>query len=51
MFTIFTAVDPISFLAGVCLGAVVSRCVFLIWKERQDKLPVNALLDEQSENS
>jgi len=37
MFTTFTAVDPVSVLVGVALGCVVSRCVFLIWKERQDK--------------
>jgi hypothetical protein len=50
MFDTFTSVDPVSVLAGVCLGCVVSRCIFIIWKEKQDKLH-NALLDEQPENS
>lgn len=34
-------VDPISFLCGVALGVVVSRCAFLIWKERQETEEVN----------
>lgn len=29
-------VDPISFLCGVSLGVVLSRCVFLMWKEKYD---------------
>lgn len=51
MFTTFTAVEPVSLLTGVVLGCVVSRCIFLIWKERQDKLAANVLSDEQPENS
>ena len=51
MFTTFITVDPVSVLAGVCLGCVVSRCIFLIWKEKQDKLIANVLPDEQPENS
>ena len=42
----FTAVDPVSVLVGVALGVVVSRCAFLIWKERQDKLDANVSPDE-----
>jgi hypothetical protein len=51
MFTTFITVDPVSVLVGVCLGCVVGRCIFLIWKEKQDKLIANVLPDEQPENS
>jgi len=51
MFTTFIAVDPISLLTGVALGVVISRCAFLIWKERQDKLIQNVLTDEQLETA
>jgi hypothetical protein len=29
-------VDPISFLVGVIFGVVVCRCVFLVWKEKEE---------------
>jgi len=51
MFTTFTTVDPVSLLTGVALGIVVSRCAFLIWKERQDKLIQNVSADEQLETA
>jgi uncharacterized membrane-anchored protein YhcB (DUF1043 family) len=44
------AADPVSLLVGVALGVVVSRCTFLIWKERQDKLDAEVSLDEQSDS-
>jgi hypothetical protein len=29
--------DPVSFILGVLMGAVVCRCVFFYWKENYDK--------------
>ena len=46
MSPMFTAVDPVSLLVGVAPGIVVSRCIFLIRKERQDKLDADVSLDE-----
>ena len=31
------SVDPASFVCGLSLGIVTSRCLFLIWKEREEK--------------
>jgi hypothetical protein len=30
------AVDPLSFLCGAGIGIVLCRCVFLVWRERED---------------
>lgn len=35
-------VDPVSFLCGVGMGAVVCRCIFMYWKEEQE----NKIVDD-----